>query len=205
MKFKLLWSFFNHNAQNLIHIIKENLSISDLLEYLHFVCLCIIKPSKQNIYPMDLRSAHKLPDKPSPRIRLSLTRSTGTEIDQNGRRYREGVGYRRVEIRKNRQCRSKLMDDFKLSQQPTRHPLPAKDSAEKEWNRDEEDEKKRVKKMRKDEENTTEVHQDIPSGRCCVASIQQLLLRYSACNIFRGHEGHSEKYCQNFWITVTTS
>ncbi|XDV13590.1 hypothetical protein PO909_001970 [Leuciscus waleckii] len=119
----------------------------------------------RNIYPMDLRSAHKLPDKPSPRIRLSLTRSTGTEIDQNGRRYREGVGYRRIEIRKNRQCRAKLMDDFKLSQQPTRHPLPAKDSAEKEWNGDEEDEKKRVKKMRKNEENTTEVHQDIPSGK----------------------------------------
>ncbi|KAK7167316.1 hypothetical protein R3I94_001643 [Phoxinus phoxinus] len=114
----------------------------------------------RNIYPMDLRSAHKLPDKPSPRIRLSLTRSMGTEIDQNGRRYREGVGYRRIEIRKNRQCRSKLMDDFKLSQQtiPIRHPLPPKDSAEKEWNGDEKDEQKH-------EENTTEVHQDIPSGK----------------------------------------
>ncbi|XP_039537334.1 chromobox homolog 7a isoform X2 [Pimephales promelas] len=119
----------------------------------------------RNIYPMDLRSAHKLPDKPSPRIRLSLTRSMGTEIDQNGRRYREGVGYRRIEIRKNRRCRSKLMDDFKLSQQPTRHPLPPKDSSEKEWNGDEEDENKKVKKMRKNEENTTEVHQDIPSGK----------------------------------------
>lgn len=119
----------------------------------------------RNIYPMDLRSAHKVPDKPSPRIRLSLTRSMGTELDQNGRRCREGVGFRRIEKRKNRQCRSKLMDDIKLSQQRTRHLLPTKDSAEKEWNEDEEDEqKKKVKKMRKNEENTTEVHQDIPSG-----------------------------------------
>lgn len=128
----------------------------------------------------------------------------GTEIDQNGRRYRDGVGYRRIEIRKNRQCRSKLMDDFKLSQQPTRHPLPAKDSAEKEWNGDEEDEKKKVKKMRIHEENTTEVHQDIPSGRCCVASIQQLLLRYSACNIFRGHEGHSARISESQWQLANT-
>lgn len=148
---------------------------------------------------MDLRSAHKVPDKPTPRIRLSLTRSVGTEIDQNGRRCREGVGYRRIEKRKNRQCRSKLIEDIKLSHQLNRHPLPSKDSSEKEWNGDEEDEqKKKVKKMRKNEENTTEVHQDIPSGRCCVASIQQLLLRYSAWNIFRGHEGCSEKYCQIF-------
>ncbi|XP_067316075.1 chromobox homolog 7a isoform X2 [Pseudorasbora parva] len=117
----------------------------------------------RNIYPMDLRSAHKVPDKPSPRIRLSLTRSMGTELDQNGRRCREG--FRRIEKRKNRHCRSKLMDDIKLSQQPTRLLLPAKDSAEKEWNGDEEDEqKKKVKKMRINEENTTEVHPDIPSG-----------------------------------------
>ncbi|XP_067237663.1 chromobox homolog 7a isoform X1 [Chanodichthys erythropterus] len=120
----------------------------------------------RNIYPMDLRSAHKAPDKPTPRIRLSLTRSMGTEIDQNGRRCREGVGYRRIEKRKNMQCRSKLIEDIKLSQQLTRHPLSSKDSSEKEWNGDEEDEQeKKVKKMKKNEENTTEVHQDIPSGK----------------------------------------
>ncbi|XP_016350429.1 chromobox protein homolog 8-like isoform X2 [Sinocyclocheilus anshuiensis] len=113
----------------------------------------------RNLYPMDLRSKHKVLGKPTQRIRLSLTRSMGTEIDQNGRRCQ------RIEKRKNRQCRSKLMNDIKPFQQPRRHPLLPKDS-EKEWDGDEEDEqKKKVKKMRTNEENTTEVHQDIPSGQ----------------------------------------
>lgn len=113
----------------------------------------------RNLYPMDLRSKHKVSDKSTPRIRLSLTRSMGTEIDQNGRRCQ------RLEKRKNRRYRSKLMNDIKRFQQPRRHPLLLKDS-EKEWDGDEEDEQKRkVKKMRANEENTPEVHQDIPSGQ----------------------------------------
>uniref|UniRef100_A0A8C2C596 Chromobox protein homolog 8-like n=1 Tax=Cyprinus carpio TaxID=7962 RepID=A0A8C2C596_CYPCA len=110
----------------------------------------------RSIYPMDLRSKHKVPDKPIPRIRLSLTRSMGTEIDQNGRHYRP------IDKYKNRQCRSKLMDAIKLSQ----HSLPAKDS-EKEWDGDDEDDeqKNKVKKMRENEEKTTEVHQDIQSSQ----------------------------------------
>ncbi|NP_001017853.2 chromobox homolog 7a [Danio rerio] len=118
----------------------------------------------RNIYPMDLRSAHKVPDKPSPRIRLSLTRSMSTEVDQNGRRYRDSVVYRRLKNRyKNRQCRSRLFEGIKPSKQTMRHPLPAKDCTENAWNEDEQ--KRKVKKMRKDEENTTQVHQDIPSGQ----------------------------------------
>uniref|UniRef100_A0A9J8C3L2 Chromobox homolog 7a n=1 Tax=Cyprinus carpio carpio TaxID=630221 RepID=A0A9J8C3L2_CYPCA len=113
----------------------------------------------RNLYPMDLRSKHKVSDKSTPRIRLSLTRSMGTEIDQNGRRCQ------RIEKRKNRQYRSKLMNDIKRFQQPRRHPLLLKDS-EKEWDGDEEDEqRKKVKKMRTNGEKTTEVHQDIPSGQ----------------------------------------
>ncbi|XP_016150293.1 chromobox homolog 7a isoform X1 [Sinocyclocheilus grahami] len=109
----------------------------------------------RSIYPMDLRSKHKVPDKPTPRIRLSLTRSMGTEIDQNGRRYRP------IEKYKNRHCRSKLMNDIK----PSQYSLPAKDS-EKEWDEDDEDEQEnKVKKMRENEEKTTEVHQDIPSSQ----------------------------------------
>ncbi|XP_052397835.1 chromobox protein homolog 8 [Carassius gibelio] len=109
----------------------------------------------RSIYPMDLRSKHKVPDKPIPRIRLSLTRSMGTEIDQNGRHYRP------IEKYKNRQCRSKLLSDIKLSQ----HSPPAKDS-EKEWDGDDEDEqKKKVNMMIENEEKTTEVHQDIPSSQ----------------------------------------
>ncbi|XP_016419227.1 chromobox protein homolog 8-like isoform X2 [Sinocyclocheilus rhinocerous] len=113
----------------------------------------------RNLYPMDLRSKHKVLGKSTHRIRLPLTRSMGTEIDQNGRRCQ------RIEKRKNRPCRSKLMNDIKPFQQPRRHPLLPKDS-EKEWDGDEEDEqKKKAKKMRTNEENTTEVHQDIPSGQ----------------------------------------
>lgn len=40
---------------------------------------------------MDLRSAHKMPEKPPPRLRLSLTRSTSTDVEQV---YRRSVGRR---------------------------------------------------------------------------------------------------------------
>lgn len=35
---------------------------------------------------MDLRSAHKVTEKPTPRVRLSLTRSMSTDVDQVYRR-----------------------------------------------------------------------------------------------------------------------
>ncbi|KAK2833763.1 hypothetical protein Q5P01_017652 [Channa striata] len=41
----------------------------------------------RNIFGMDLRSAHKIVDKPPPRLRLSLTRSMSADMDQ-GERYR---------------------------------------------------------------------------------------------------------------------
>ncbi|KAI7803067.1 chromobox homolog 7a isoform X2 [Triplophysa rosa] len=108
----------------------------------------------RNIYPMDLRSAHKVLVKPSPRIRLSLSRSV--EIDQIGRRCR--VGYRRIEKR-----RSRITDDVKPFQQLTRSPVSSNDSREKEWDRDEENEQKKKRKMTNNDENT-DVNQDIPSG-----------------------------------------
>ncbi|XP_041864417.1 chromobox homolog 7a [Melanotaenia boesemani] len=36
----------------------------------------------RNVFAMDLRSAHKITEKPPPRLRLSLTRSTSTDVDQ---------------------------------------------------------------------------------------------------------------------------
>lgn len=83
-----------------------------------------------------------------------------------------------MEKRKNRQCRARITDDVKPSQQRTRSPVSSKDSREIEWDGDEEDEQKRKRKKTANDEEITDVHQDIPSGRCCVASIQ-LLLRYS--------------------------
>ncbi|XP_051987719.1 chromo domain-containing protein cec-1-like isoform X2 [Xyrauchen texanus] len=114
----------------------------------------------RNLYPMDLRSAHKVPEKPVPRIRLSLSRSMGTEIDKNRRRCRESVGFHRIMKLKNRLRKSKLSDGIKPSQQP-RSPIPSKVSKEKEWDEDEEEEQK----MSENEGNTTDVHQDIPSGQ----------------------------------------
>ncbi|XP_023813516.1 chromobox protein homolog 8 [Oryzias latipes] len=45
----------------------------------------------RSVFPMDLRSAHKMPEKPPPRLRLSLTRSTSTDVEQV---YRRSVGRR---------------------------------------------------------------------------------------------------------------
>ncbi|TRY57728.1 hypothetical protein DNTS_012288 [Danionella cerebrum] len=121
----------------------------------------------RNFYPMDLRSAHKIPDKPSPRIRLSLTRSMSSDVDPNGRRCRDGVSFRRFKNRlknrfKNRQYRSKLMEGIRSA----RPRLSAKDFTEKQCNEDDREEHKdENEKMGKDEDSTTEVHQDIPSGQ----------------------------------------
>lgn len=117
---------------------------------------------------MDLRSAHKVLLKPAPRIRLSLSRSL--EIDQIGRRCREG--YRRLEKR-----RPRIMDDVKPFQQLTRSPIFSKDFRVKEWDRVEEIEQKKQRMTINDE--NTDMNQDIPSGRCCAASIRQLLLGYT--------------------------
>lgn len=46
------------------------------------------------------------------------------------------------------------------------------------WDGDDEDEQKIKRKKATNNDENTDVHQDIPSGRCCVASTQ-LLLRYS--------------------------
>ncbi|KAM9780464.1 chromobox homolog 7a [Neosynchiropus ocellatus] len=40
----------------------------------------------RNLFAMDLRSAHKIQEKPPPRIRLSVTRSMSTDVDQGERR-----------------------------------------------------------------------------------------------------------------------
>lgn len=48
---------------------------------------------------MDLRSANKISQKPPPRLRLSLTRSMSTDVDQGER----GSLYRRLARRKSKQ------------------------------------------------------------------------------------------------------
>ncbi|XP_051905923.1 chromobox homolog 7a [Hippocampus zosterae] len=58
----------------------------------------------RNIFGMDLRSAHKAPDKPAPRLRLSLTRAMSTDVDHVER----GSAYcRSARRRRTRQLASK--------------------------------------------------------------------------------------------------
>lgn len=57
----------------------------------------------RNIFAMDLRSAHKVSEKPAPRLRLSLTRSMSTDVDQGER----ASLYRRLARRKRKQRVSK--------------------------------------------------------------------------------------------------
>ncbi|XP_029294386.1 LOW QUALITY PROTEIN: chromobox homolog 7a [Cottoperca gobio] len=57
----------------------------------------------RNIFAMDLRSANKASEKPPPRLRLSLTRSMSTDVDQGER----GSLYRRLARRKSKQRVSK--------------------------------------------------------------------------------------------------
>ncbi|XP_036422033.1 chromobox homolog 7a isoform X2 [Colossoma macropomum] len=122
----------------------------------------------RNIYTMELRSAHKLPEKPTPRIRLSLTRSVGAELDQNGRRYRTregGVYYQRQEKRKSRNYSSKPPV---TAENPRQRPLTHKKDImeEEEWEDEEEkeQEKRKKKKTEKDDEKTTDSRHDIPSA-----------------------------------------
>ncbi|XP_077396635.1 chromobox homolog 7a [Festucalex cinctus] len=57
----------------------------------------------RNIFAMDLRSAHKAPDKPPPRLRLSVTRAMSTDVDHVER----GGAYCRSARRRSKQLASK--------------------------------------------------------------------------------------------------
>ncbi|KAL7883403.1 hypothetical protein SRHO_G00010610 [Serrasalmus rhombeus] len=125
----------------------------------------------RNIYTMELRSAHKLPEKPTPRIRLSLTRAVGAELDQNGRRYRTregGVYHHRHEKRKSRHYSSKPPV---TAENPRQRPLTHQKDImeEEEWEDEEkegkEQEKRKKKKTEKDDEKTTYSRHDIPSAQ----------------------------------------
>ncbi|XP_061555595.1 chromobox homolog 7a isoform X1 [Phycodurus eques] len=57
----------------------------------------------RNIFAMDLRSAHKPPEKPPPRLRLSLTRAMSTDVDHSER----GGAYCRPARRRSKQLATK--------------------------------------------------------------------------------------------------
>ncbi|KAG9279176.1 M-phase phosphoprotein 8-like [Astyanax mexicanus] len=129
----------------------------------------------RNIYAMELRSAHKGPVKPPPRIRLSLARSVGAELEHSGRRFRAKVGgvfHHRQEKRKSRQCAFKRPNYAENPRQ--RPPTHKKDSAEEEEEDEEEEEEeeeweekeremRKRRKTEKDDEKTTDMRHDIAS------------------------------------------
>ncbi|XP_070779709.1 chromobox homolog 7a isoform X2 [Enoplosus armatus] len=89
---------------------------------------------RANIFAMDLRSAHK--EKPPPRLRLSLTRSMSTDVDQ--------AVYRRPAWRKSKQRVSKRGPAHK-----TIRPLRKKEEPMEDWGGTSEEEKQ-------ESESTTE-------------------------------------------------
>ncbi|XP_075998992.1 chromobox homolog 7a [Genypterus blacodes] len=90
----------------------------------------------QNIFTMDLRSAHKVPEKPTPRLRLSLTRSMSTDVDQGER----GGVYRRLARRKSKQRASKRGPDG--ASNTTLLPRKKEEPMEEVWEEDTSEEDK---------------------------------------------------------------
>ncbi|XP_062873031.1 chromobox homolog 7a isoform X2 [Trichomycterus rosablanca] len=119
----------------------------------------------RNICPMELRSANKVMEKTSSRIRLSLTRSMGVGLDQNGRRCRTGeagVHHQRLERRKIKQHQF-LPKPSENTEPPQQRALTQKrPGPERE---DVEEEKKRRKTEKKEQQKTTDEHHDIPHAR----------------------------------------
>ncbi|XP_041943903.1 chromobox homolog 7a isoform X2 [Alosa sapidissima] len=127
----------------------------------------------RNMYPMDLRSAHKVPDKPPPRLRLSLTRSMGAELEHGVRPCRPGdrAGVlRRLEKRRSKQGATRAL---MLDPRPPRLqkvPHYTQDSMEEENHRREEEDHHTMEYPDKreitlqDNNNKADQDQDIPSG-----------------------------------------
>ncbi|KAG7326024.1 hypothetical protein KOW79_010949 [Hemibagrus wyckioides] len=118
----------------------------------------------RNIYTMELRSAQKTPEKP--RFRLSLARSTGAGLQQNGRRCRNGEGglyHHRLLKRRSRQCVSKPTESAESPRQRTltleKEIVEEEEEEENEWEKEEEQQEKKRRKTEKEE------HHDIPDAQ----------------------------------------
>ncbi|XP_064179874.1 chromobox protein homolog 7 [Anguilla rostrata] len=121
----------------------------------------------QNIYTMDLRSAHKASEKPPARLRLSLTRSLDPGPGSCGEqsRARGGGLYRRLARRKNKQRASRFL---RLAP-PPRPPTPTLDPPDEDWGGREEEEEEEVEveeeeEGRQDAERVPDLHRDTQSG-----------------------------------------
>ncbi|KAK3508616.1 hypothetical protein QTP70_035289 [Hemibagrus guttatus] len=115
---------------------------------------------------MELRSAQKTLEKPTPRFRLSLARSTGVGLQQNGRRCRNGEGgvYHRLLKRRSRQCVPKPTESAESPRQRTltleKEAVEEEEEEEdNEWEKEEEQQEKKRRKTEKEE------HHDIPHAQ----------------------------------------
>ncbi|XP_026181883.1 chromobox homolog 7a [Mastacembelus armatus] len=108
----------------------------------------------RNIFAMDLRSAHKVPEKPPSRLRLSLTRSMSTDVDQGER----GSLYRRPGWRKSKQRVNKRRLD-RSSSKPIRSLRKKEEPVEEDWSGTSEEEKQ------ESESTTEEKHEDSLYGQ----------------------------------------
>uniref|UniRef100_A0A3Q3L6P8 Chromobox homolog 7a n=1 Tax=Mastacembelus armatus TaxID=205130 RepID=A0A3Q3L6P8_9TELE len=113
----------------------------------------------RNIFAMDLRSAHKVPEKPPSRLRLSLTRSMSTDVDQGER----GSLYRRPGWRKSKQRVNKRRLD-RSSSKPIRSLRKKEEPVEEDWSGTSEEEKQ------ESESTTEEKHEDSLYG-CASAPV----------------------------------
>ncbi|XP_023128812.2 chromobox homolog 7a [Amphiprion ocellaris] len=90
----------------------------------------------RNIFAMDLRSAHKVSEKPSSRLRLSLTRSMSTDVDQVER----GGMYRHPNRRRSRQRLNRS-----LTEDPANKPMcpqrKKEEAMEEDWDGTSEEDK----------------------------------------------------------------
>ncbi|XP_077590928.1 chromobox homolog 7a [Stigmatopora nigra] len=85
----------------------------------------------RNLFAMDLRSAHKAPDKPPSRLRLSLTRAMSTDVDQGERggvygrqarrRNQQLASKRRSSVRSNRVVEGKKMEEWDDTNEEMKH------------------------------------------------------------------------------------
>ncbi|XP_030631803.1 chromobox protein homolog 7 [Chanos chanos] len=105
----------------------------------------------QNIYTMDLRSAHKVTEKPPTRLRLSLTRS----LEPDDQRFQSAQGnlYRRLAQHKKKKRKSQ----FVCITSPQQALPPGRDPSEEDWEEREEDEE--------DEEDEQDTEEEVGTSQ----------------------------------------
>ncbi|XP_074552383.1 chromobox homolog 7a [Halichoeres trimaculatus] len=103
----------------------------------------------RNVFAMDLRSANKASEKPPPRLRLSLTRSMSTDVDQGERRHT----WRKIKERMSKRGAEGPSSIRPLRNKEERMQKGEKEEEEEEWGVSSEEEKQ-------ESESTSEERQE---------------------------------------------